>query len=447
MSKRMIITIKRRSQPEWLVWTLIVFPFLFALMDDVLGLPWAIRYVLDATWFAALLMILLFRGQLPMKTMRGICGWTMLFMLYTASVYLVEFQSPLYYLWGFRNNFRFYFACLIFALFLTSKDIEDYLKLFDKLFWINFVISLVQFYIMGFSGDNLGGLFGTKAGVNGYTYLFFTIIVTKSLLMYLQKRDNSWSCASKCVAALGVSAMAELKFFFVECALILALAVLFTEFTWRKLWVILGGTVAIAGCVALLVVLFPSFRGFFSLEWLYNTATSNKGYTYDGDLNRLNAIPQINTLWLENWSQRLFGLGLGNCDTSGFAFVNTPFYKQNSDMHYSWISYAFMYLECGWIGLLFYFGFFVMVFLKADKTSKRVQGNGKVFCLLAKIFAICCIITSVYNGSLRTEAGYMAYFVLAIPYVIEKEYKTQKRRAHLAEKLAAQNSVQGEGVI
>lgn len=33
---------------------------------------------------------------------------------------------------------------------------------------------------------------------------------------------------------------------------------------------------------------------------------------------------------------------------------------------------------------------------------------------------ILCIIISVYNSSLRTEAGYMVYFVLAIPFVFNK---------------------------
>ena len=31
--------------------------------------------------------------------------------------------------------------------------------------------------------------------------------------------------------------------------------------------------------------------------------------------------------------------------------------------------------------------------------------------------AICCILIAIYNSSLRMEAGYMAYFVLALPFV------------------------------
>ena len=47
--------------------------------------------------------------------------------------------------------------------------------------------------------------------------------------------------------------------------------------------------------------------------------------------------------------------------------------------------------------------------------------------VIAKIMAILCVLISVYNSSLRTEAGYMAYFILAIPMVIQKEQKNAQR--------------------
>ena len=166
----------------------------------------------------------------------------------------------------------------------------------------------------------------------------------------------------KCAAVLVVAALAELKFFFVEFAIILALASLFTGFTWRKFAIILGGILGLAVCATLLMEIFPIFEGWFSFDRMLETATSDKGYTSSGDLNRLTAIPRINELWLTHWSQRVFGMGLGNCDTSSFAIVNTPFFEQYGHMHYTWMSYAIMYLECGWVGLIFYFGFFALVY-------------------------------------------------------------------------------------
>lgn len=447
METNFTLRIKKRSQPGWLMWLIIMLPFFLGTLNELLGLPWAIRYTLDAAWGVLLVLMLYAQKRLCWKPVQGILGWICFFLVYTAAVYAVEYQSYLYYLWGVRNNFRFYMAFLAVALFLRLRDIEDYLKIFDILFWINAAVSVFQFFGQGINGDYLGGIFGTEKGANGYTNIFFVIVVTKSMLCYLQKKEKTWACISKCAMALIVAAMAELKFFFAEFVLILALAVLFTDFSWRKFLVIAGGSVAVIGCAALLVVFFPSFEGFFSVEWLYENALSDKGYTSSGDLNRLNAIPQINDLWLKNWSQQLFGYGLGNCDTATFAIVNTPFHEAYGHMHYTWIHYAFMYLECGWIGLIFYFGFFWLTYRKARKVGRYAQGKEKVYCLLAAVVSVCCISVAVYNASLRTEAGYMVYFVLSLPYVIEREQKIQKRRACLAAEFGEKSSLQRKGVL
>lgn len=404
------------------MYIILVMPFLFALMNEVLGLPWIIRYLLDIAW--CLLLVYMFlsgrRGDLAL----GI--WVWLFLIYTLCAYLPQWQSPLYYLWGLRNNFRFYAAFFAFAAFLKISDVDAYWKLFDGLFWVDVLVSVYQFFALNFDGDNLGGLFGTETGGNSYTNVFFLIIVTKSIVFYLEKREKMSSCFAKCGASLVVAAMAELKFFFVEFILVIAMAVLFTSFSWRKLMVIVGGLAGVLLCVALLTMLFPGFVGWFSWEWLLESASANHGYTSSGDLNRLNAIPRINELWLRNGWQRTFGLGLGNCDTSAYDLLQTPFNDSYHSMHYTWLSYAMMYLETGWIGLIFYWGFFVLVYFRICKIEKRCEGIVKVYCRIARIMAVLCMAISIYNSSLRTEVGYMAYFVLAIPFALNRQQMNRK---------------------
>lgn len=420
MKTKYILTIKNKSQPEWLVWLLIGFPFLLGTLNGLLKLPWAIRYLMDAAWLALLFFMQRRNQSKGKKKIKILTAWIVLFLLYTGFVYVVQFQSPLYYLWGARNNFRFYVAFFACCAFLDWQDINDFFRITDRLFWLNAAVSLYQFLVMKVSGDYLGGIFGTEVGGNGYTNLFFVITVTKDVLFYLDKKESAGKCFSKCIAALLIAAIAEIKFFFVEFILIIVLAVMFSRFTWRKLWILLGGIAAALGGAVLLAEIFPEFAGFMSFEYLWEAATSDKGYTSSGDLNRLNAIPQINDLWLNNWGERLFGLGLGNCDTSGFDFLNTPFYKAYSYMHYTWRSYAMMYLECGWVGLMFYFGFFVLVYFQIRKIEKRSCGEAVTYCRLGRIMALMCMLVAVYNGSLRTEAGYMAYFVLAVPFIYQK---------------------------
>ena len=426
MNPKLTIKIKKRSQSGWLCWLIIVMPFLFGTLNGLLGLPWSIRYLIDVAWFALLLMMAVYHLRLQWRNTRKIIIWVVLFSIYTAMAYLPQYQNGLYYLWGLRNNFRFYVAFLAFSFFLSSRDIDDYYRLFDRIFWLNVIVSLVQFFALDIDGDQLGGIFGSETGANGYTNVFFCIILTKSIIFYLSKKEKLSTCAWKFIAAMIVVAMAELKFFFVESVMIIVLAILFTDFSWRKVLIIVGGFVGVLAGVALLVQIFPSFTGFFTWEWLWENAISNKGYTSSGDMNRLNAISVINDQFLKNGWARLFGLGMGNCETSTFAFLNTPFFEKYGDLHYTWLSHAMMYLECGWIGLIFFFGFFAMAYFKIKAIERSGTLDVKHVCRVARIMAVLCVVISIYNSSLRTEAGYMAYFVLATPFVAVKNRKENK---------------------
>ena len=424
MDKKLVIRIKHRSQSEVMIQLLVLLPFLLSALTELLPFPDGIKYVCDAAWLY-LLVLLIIQRKPAGKGYAALFSLIIFFFIYTVLNYVVNFQSPLYYLWGVRNNFRFYAAFLAFTYFLKEEQAEYYFSLFDKIFWIDAAVSLIQYYVFGIDGDYLGGVFGAKNGCNGYTTVFFAIIVVKSVVFFLEGKETAWLCMAKCAVALYIAALAELKFFFAAFLLIVLLGAMWTGFTWRKLLLILGGALGVSLGTALLTQMFSGGVKWFTLEWLLETASADRGYTSSGDLNRLNAIPQINELWLTNWGQRLFGLGLGNCDTSNFAIVNTPFYKANGDMHYTWICYAMMYLETGYIGLVFYWGFFALVFAGAHRIEKRSEGITKTYCRIAKIMAVMCVIITVYNSSLRAEAGYMAYFVLAIPFALGKRRSQQ----------------------
>ena len=424
MNHKLIIRIKKRTQGELLIRLLFLLPFVLAPLCQLLHFPDAVKYAGDAAWMFLLLLLVLRRGG-QSRNLQGILLWVGLFAVYTALVYLLRYQSVFYYLWGIRNNFRFYVLFFATAAYLTRNDVEDLYRLLDKVFWINFAVTLVQYFLLDVEGDSLGGIFGTESGCNGYTVIFHAIVVAKTVIFYLMGKKKTGPCLGVCVIALYISALAELKYFFVIFIMIVVLGLLSTKFSWRQLLLIVGGTAAIFLGVTLLSALFSRGLNWFSLEWFYETATSGKGYTSAGDINRLNAFSQINDRWLtDSWS-RIFGLGLGNCDTAGFEIVNTPFFKTYGDMHYTWMSHAMMYLECGWIGLVFYFGFFLLVYFKVLKIEKTCSNEWKGYCRLARILAISCLTISIYNSSLRMESGYMAYFVLAVPFAAAKQNTAQ----------------------
>lgn len=402
------ILLEKRTQTGTLLWLLLILSLFISPLDQIPVIGSGAKLLPDLIW-ALLLVYLLRFGREVLKGPLGLFTlWTGCFFLVTLLAALIQGQRPWFYLWGLRNNFRFYVGFLAAGAFLRKKDGEELFRLLSWLFWLNVPVTLIQFFLFGIRGDYLGGIFGTSAGVNGDTNLFFTVVITHSILEALEGRERMPVCLGKSTAALAIAAMAELKFFFVLFLVILVLAVLGRDITWRKLTLILGCCGAAGAGAAVLTKLFPRFRGWFSLSWFWRTAVSAMGYTSSGDLNRLTAISAINARFFREWHQRLLGFGLGDCDTSSFSFLHTPFFRDYGWLHYNWMSHSFWYLELGFVGLGFFFGFFLLVFCMA---------RGRPYGRQSRILSLCCLLIGVYNASLRTEMANLVYLVLALPFL------------------------------
>lgn len=417
------IKIKKRSQPEWLVWLLVFVPLLFGTLFDFLALPMLFKYVLDITWVMLLIIaaINLYNGNfLVNRNHKVLFGWIAAFLLFTFLVYLFNYQSVFYYIMGIRNNFRYYFVFFAFILFLNLDDIKYYLKVFDIFFWINAVIMPIQFFAFGYKQDSLGGIFGTQSGCNGHLNIFFVIVCAKSVIDYLNKNERTVLMLTKCGVSLLLSTFAEIKYFYIEFIMIMIVAVLVTSFSWRKLLVIIGGTLAVITAVNLLIIIFPYFSDLFSLDAILESQA--KGYSGINTIGRLNAIPTVSEIFLDTIPKKLMGLGLGNCDTSNVEFFDTPFYKEYGHLRYFWFSTAHITLETGYIGFSFFLGFYVLIAV-LSVIEIRKGSPYKTYWQLAIVIAVSSVMIVIYNSSLRTEVGYMIYFMLSLPFALQKQVR------------------------
>lgn len=423
--------LRKLNQPDFLIAVIVILPFFFGALIELLGIPSSIKYLLDIAWITLFILIIINlckRTFAPSKRVWIIFLWPICFFVYTLIVYIFYYQSALYFFWGVRNNFRFFVFVAAVIVFLKKEDIKRYFKLFDSLFWINFVVCLFQYFVLGKEQDFLGGIFGVEQGGNGYINVFFVIVIIKSSVCYLNKCESFLSFFLKSAAVNLVAAMAELKFFFVEYAIILVFAVLLSRFTVRKLLFVFVGIVALIIGIRVVTLLFPEFENFASIRSMLALATAG-GYGYAEALNRFSAIPIISKGYLTTGLKRAFGLGLGNCDTSAYEFLNTPFYEQHFNLRYNWFSTAFTYLETGFVGLMFYFGYFVLVYfvaLRKNKSQSIVTAEDKTYSSIAAITAVMCCVLIIYNSSMRTEAAYMAYFMLALPFIEDKKMIDRK---------------------
>lgn len=412
----MVIRFRKVSMVEQLVLYIFVMPFTFFFLMEVLHVPSLLKYTLDVVWLCLLLLVCRRNVSLPDSPSRVLLKVVGVFFACTIVGFLLNYQSPVYYLWGLRNNLRFFvffFACI---LFMSGTTAENCLRFMDSSFYLNIPVALFQYFVMGKSQDYLGGIFGTTVGCNGYLNIFFIIVITKSVLNYMNQKETSGKCLFNCASALMISVIAELKIFFVEFLLIIILAAMITRFSFRKLWVFLGSAVGIILSARLIGQLFPQYRDWFSIKGIWEIISSTSGYTSRNDMNRMTAISISAERFLQTPLDKLFGLGLGNCDYASFDFLVTPFYRAHNRLHYMWFSSAFTVLETGFVGLILYISFFLAVFFQTNRRIRNGRGNA-FYCQLTLILSVLCPMLIIYNNSMRNEAAYMMYFVLALPYI------------------------------
>lgn len=396
------------------------FPAAQAFLTELLPIPDAIKFLCDG--FLVLLLLKLFSQRftkidnysMPFVVIVG------LFFFITLVGYLFNYQSVFYYLWGLRNNIRMFVAFFAFAYLADWEDAKGWIKALDVLFVINFAVVILQ-YFSGYGQDYIGGIFGTSKGCNGSLLIFLCIVFAKTILSFMRGEEKMSKCIFVSVASLLVSTLSELKMFFILFILILFMASFMTAHSIKKTLFFAFGAVLVVLFSTLLTVLYKDFMDFLSFDSLIKALTDT-GYATDEDIGRFTALPVISQRFLPGFFKKLFGLGLGNCDSSSLSMFNTPFFESHQTVHYSYFSYAFLFLETGFVGLALYASFFVASFFVSRKL-KKLEMADEFACQMSIILSVISLILLVYNSSLRMEIGFMLFFVLALPIISANEQR------------------------
>lgn len=396
------------------------FPAAQAFLTELLPIPDAIKFLCDG--FLVLLLLKLFSQRftkidnysMPFVVIVG------LFFFITLVGYLFNYQSVFYYLWGLRNNIRMFVAFFAFAYLADWEDAKGWIKALDVLFVINFAVVILQ-YFSGYGQDYIGGIFGTSKGCNGSLLIFLCIVFAKTILSFMRGEEKMSKCIFVSVASLLVSTLSELKMFFILFILILFMASFMTAHSIKKTLFFAFGAVLVVLFSTLLTVFYKDFTDFLSFDSLIKALTDT-GYATDEDIGRFTALPVISQRFLPGFFRKLFGLGLGNCDSSSLSMFNTPFFESHQTVHYSYFSYAFLFLETGFVGLALYASFFVASFFVSRKL-KKLEMADEFACQMSIIFSVISLILLVYNSSLRMEIGFMLFFVLALPIISANEQR------------------------
>jgi len=79
---------------------------------DFLHISSFIKYTLDIAWVAIFLCLFIRKKVSVNRKIVPFAGFIVVWLIYVLVTYMFHFQSVFYFLWGLRNNLRFYIAFL-----------------------------------------------------------------------------------------------------------------------------------------------------------------------------------------------------------------------------------------------------------------------------------------------------------------------------------------------
>lgn len=411
-----------RSNPARLIYAQIVYNCIIKFAISDLHVPYSANYVTDIFTFLIIINVLI---ELRNRNTKVKIGLPALFIvglfLVTILGFIINRQSIFLYTWGFRNNFRFYVFFIGCVVLLKKKDIDVIFKILLFFSMVNVIVATIQYFAFGIQQDSLGGIFGTQLGANGYLNIFLCVVTIIVLILFLYKKISTSLLLVTVFSNVYIAALSELKMFFVELIIIIVCLVIFSKPSRKMFLVVSFCILVLYGGIQVLYKLFPVFQGFFNMATII---ASSNSYATGTDLGRFTATKTITSMFLsDDRFKYLFGLGLGSAETSQLSLFTSQFFIQYGlILHYTWLSSAIMLIENGWVGLTCYLSFFLSIAYSSFKIRKR---NGEIFsyCIMAQIFAVLCFVIVFYNSSLRTEAGYFAYFMLSLPFALNNTEK------------------------
>lgn len=340
--------------------------------------------------------------------------------LISAGVNLVE---PQLVLWATRNEFRYYPYILASIIYLKRyKNIINFLFVMQI---VNLFITIYQYFFLGLQQDLLGGIFGTERGCNAYSNIFFCILLTLSINLFIKNKLSFFKMLFLVASCMLLSAMAEIKIIFAELIIIVIFSLLFSRINIR------GFLVVGISLLSLIIGLYV-FSSIFSDSMIYLLNIDeyfNAGYMVGGGYNisRLGLFSDINDLFFNNnIITNLIGLGFGNCEYSSFDILTSDFYRMYGSYDYTWFSAQKLFLECGYLGFISFSlvltSYFIWITMEKRKfgDSLGLGAFGQVYCFLL-------FINFIYNNSLRTECGFFAYMGIILPFIYYKEKNESKK--------------------
>lgn len=409
--------------PVNLIYIQLIYNFIVKYLISVMGLPGFFIYFNDILTIITFIVAINIAKKEDIKIINAPIICVLFLIIISILGLLINGQPILQYFWGLRNTYRFFMFMISCSILLKKDDIKNIIKLFSFFMLPILILATYQYFGKHLFQDLVGGIFGEFYGSCGYMNMYLCIIIAYKMLEYLNKKIKFSNLIIWSICSLYLGTISELKIFYLEYLLIIVLSVLYSK---KNIKIII--VTVIVALLSLIGINFLKeiygFEDFFSFEGIMNYSAES-GYSREESVNRLTAIDILQNRFLTTKTLKVFGIGLGSADTSQYDILNSDFYKQyGRDLSYLWFSHAMMFLENGYIGLILYVSFFVLIYCYANNIRKMTKKE-EIELNFVKIISIMSGIMFIYNSSLRVESAYLWFWVFAIPYIIKRRIRCE----------------------
>ena len=213
------------------------------------------------------------------------------FMLITVIGIIGNGVGPLLALWGMRNVYRYFLFFISCIVLLNKEHVTLFIEKLPIVYWVNFAVTIIQFFVFDIEQDYLGGIFGVAQGCNGATTIFINIVISFIISQYLNGKRKLLATIPYILAYFIIAVLSETKGNFAFFVLIAFLVFVFSKKSYRS---ILFGCFAVAGMIGgiwLLSIYFPKSVDYL-LDWelanLYMDASYFDKTTFTRNRSRSN---------------------------------------------------------------------------------------------------------------------------------------------------------------
>lgn len=399
---------------------IIFFSIAVSSLSSEIGLPQSLFYINDILLCLVLCLYYKKLNVFKKLNLKGI-NYILVILISVILIGIIGNLVPLQMiLWGMRNTFRgilFLFLCVA---CLNYDDVSSILELFIKLQYLNFALGIYQYFVLGLKQDTVGGIFGHG---NGNALCIFCVIVCSyTIINYMNEKVGLGSMLFCIISSFILAGLAEEKFLIFEIIITIILALALSKKSFIKLAIIPVFILMIFYGLQISEILLPGImKQITSVNYIEKYVTASWLGSYY--IPRIGSYSFISDrIFHGNMFWKLFGLGMGNCDTSSFGFLQSYYYNRYGFMNYRWIFQQWTIMENGIVGFLSFVLFFIVIIFYLFKIRKKFVGREKCIIDTSIITAIISIITMWMNNTLKVDTSYIPYFVIASGFVCYKIY-------------------------